>query len=41
MYTTTVPQRYERTDGQTDRETDGRLTASILRFALCASRGKE
>ena len=28
-------------DGQTDRQTDGRLTIAIPRFALRASRGKK
>jgi len=35
-----VRQRHGRTDGQTDRQTDGRLTIAIPRFALRASRGK-
>ena len=35
-YMPTVPQRYRRTEGRTD----GRLTITIPRFALCASRGK-
>jgi len=36
----TVSQRYGRTAGRTDRQTDGRLTIAIPRFALRASRGK-
>jgi len=30
----------QRTDGRTDRQTDGRLTIAIPRFALRVSRGK-
>jgi len=37
----TVRQRHGRTDRQTDRRTDGRLTIAIPRFALRASRGKK
>jgi len=36
----TVHQRHRQADGQTDRQTDGRLTIAIPRFALGASRGK-
>jgi len=36
----TVPDRYGRTDGQTDRQTDGRLTVALPRSAL-ASRSKK
>ena len=36
-----VHQRYGRTDGRTDRQTDGRLTIATPRFALRASRGKK
>ena len=32
--------KFNVTDGQTDRRTDGRLTIAIPRFALHASRGK-
>ena len=39
MYLNTVPDRYGRTDRQTDRQTDGRLTVASPRSAL-ASRGK-
>jgi len=42
-YTPMVHHRYGRTEGtgRTDRQTDGRLTIGIPRFALRASRGKK
>ena len=35
-----IPKRHRRTDGQTDRQTDGRLTVALPRSAL-ASRGNK
>ena len=36
----TVPQRYGWTERRADRQTDGRLTIEVPRFAQRASRGK-